>query len=318
MSRSRPVRVAAVLVAALAVAACGSPAAPTTPVAAQTVAPTTTKAPTPTPTPFATAAPLAEKIDYPNQLENFVAGQFSSPTTVDNRWFPLAPGTQFIYDGSTEPSPGERVPHRFILTVSDLTKTVNGLKAVVVWDQDLQAGVLAEAELAFFVQNDDGNVWHLGQYPEVYENGKIVETPTWIAGVDGARPGITIKKEPQLGGPTYSQGWSPTVPWTDRARVAQVGVKNCVPAGCYENVIVTEEFSREEPDAFQRKYYAPGVGNIRVDFTGADQTRETLELTSVTQLNAEALADVRAKVLALEKSAYAQSKDVYGTTQPAS
>lgn len=292
----------------LAVTACGGAAAPAG------SAPTSAAPPS---TPFASAAPLAEKIDFANQLENFDPAQFSNPTKIDNPWFPLVPGTQFVYDGFTESTPGQRVAHRFVLTVSDMTKVVNGVRAVVVWDQDLQAGELVEAELAFFIQNNDGNIWHLGQYPEVYENGKFVETSVWIAGIDGARPGITIKKVPQLGGPTYSQGWSPTVPWTDRARVAQVGVRDCVPAGCYENVIVTEEFSREEPNAFQRKYYAPGVGNIRVDFTGQDATRETLELVSVTKLSPEALADARAKVLELEKNGYARSKDVYGQTAPA-
>ncbi len=80
---------------------------------------------------------------------------------------------------------------------------------------------------------------------------------------------------------------------------------------------VVEEFSREEPDAFQLKYYARGVGNVRVGWRGADATKETLGLVEVIQLNPEELTQVRAQVLELEKRAYERSKEVYAQTSPA-
>lgn len=248
-------------------------------------------------------------------FETFDPSNFADPTTIDNRWFPLRPGTQFVYEGFTEEG-GERTPHRVVFTVTDLTKVIEGVRNVVVWDQDHSAGELVETELAFFAQDNDGNVWHFGQYPEVYEGGAFVEAPAWIAGIAGARPGITIKAEPQPGGPSYSQGWGPAVSWTDRAQVGAVGQETCVPAGCYKDVLVTEEFSQEEPNAFQLKYYAPGVGNVRVGWKGEDATKETLELVEIVQLSPEAMAQVRAEVLALEQRAYTISKDVYGKTQP--
>lgn len=297
-----------------------SPTSATTPPSATPLATPTASSlsgePSPSGTLHQSAGPLTETIDFPNQLENFDAALFSEPTTIGNTWFPLKPGAQYTYEGFTEQA-GQQTPHRFVLTVSDLTKVINDVPNVVVWDQDFKDGELAEAELAFFAQADNGNVWHFGQYPEVYEDGTFVEAPTWIAGIDGAQPGITIKEEPQLGGPTYSQGWSPTVPWTDRARVVQVGVENCVPQGCYQNQIVTEEFAREEPGAFQLNYYAPGVGNTRVEFTGTDQTKETLELISAIQLDPTALAEARTAILKLEESAYQRSPEIYGTTPPA-
>ncbi|HLZ36896.1 MAG TPA: hypothetical protein VKP64_03870 [Mycobacteriales bacterium] len=245
----------------------------------------------------------------------FTRDAFSNPTTIDNTWFPLRPGTQYIYEGQTVED-GERTPHRVVFTVTDLTKVVDGVRSVVVWDRDYTAGVLTEAELAFFAQADDGNVWHFGQYPEEYEDGKVVGAPAWISGVQGAQAGITIKADPKPGSPSYSQGWGPEVDWTDRARVHQVGQRTCVRAGCYDNVLVTDETSREEPNAHQYKYYAPGVGNVRVGFGGADPTQETLELVTVKRLDAQALAQARAEALKLEKSAYATSKDVYGATSP--
>ena len=315
------------IVVAVLCAVCGScgsspPAAPPpasapppTPAAAAATTAATSAAPaTPTSTPFATAAPLAETIVWEKQLENAAAAKFTKPTKIDNTWWPLKVGTQLTYEGFTE-AEGTRTRRRFVQTVTDLTKTINGVRTVVVWDQDFEDGKLVEAEIALFAQSDARDVWAFGEYPEVYDpNGKVIETPTWIAGIAGSAPGIAIKEVPALGGPSYSQGWGPSVPWTDRARVSQVGVKDCVPQGCVENGIVVEEFNREEPGAFQQKTYGPGVGNTRVAFSGADATRETLELVSVTTLDAAAMNEARTKVLALEESGFKRSRAVYALT----
>ena len=94
-----------------------------------------------------------------------------------------------------------------------------------------------------------------------------------------------------------------------------MGEQVCVPAACYEDVLVTEEFSQTEPDAFQVKYYAPGVGNVKVDWRGEDASRETLELTKLTHLGLDALAEVREAAFELEESAMENSKEVYGVIQ---
>jgi hypothetical protein len=117
--------------------------------------------------------------------------------------------------------------------------------------------------------------------------------------------------------PSYSQGWGPAVEWTDRGRVYQMGQETCVPFDCYEDVLVIEEFNREEPGAFQLKSYARGTGNVRVGWRGEDPTQETLELIDFGQLDPEALAEVRTVALALEEHAYEVSEDVYDTTEPA-
>jgi hypothetical protein len=130
--------------------------------------------------------------------EDFDPGRFSDPTRIDNRWFPLKPGTQFVYDGSAIVD-GTRERHRVVFTVTDLTKVVDGVRNLVVWDRDYSQGELVEAELALFAQDDDGNVWHLGQYPEEYEDGKLGDAPAWIAGMEGAKPGIAMRAAPRLG-----------------------------------------------------------------------------------------------------------------------
>lgn len=257
-----------------------------------------------------------EPIPTDGKLENFDVNNFNeSSTNIDNFWFPLKPGTQWAYEGVSLEK-GEEVSHRVIFTVTDLTKVIGGVETVVVWDQDFAAGELVETELAFFAQDKEGVVWYFGEYPEEYEEGKFIAAPAWIHGLEDARAGISMKKDPELGTPSYSQGWGPKVNWTDRGQVSQVGQKFCVPFNCYENVLVIEESNQEEPNAFQLKYYAPGIGNIRVGWTGEDPAKETLELIDFRQLSPEELEEVRQEALELEKRAYERSRDVYGQTQP--
>jgi hypothetical protein len=80
-------------------------------------------------------------------------------------------------------------------------------------------GELVEAELTFFARDDDGNV--LGQYPEEYEGGTFVAAPAWIAGLEGAKPGIHMRANPRTGTPDYprASGRRPTGP-TARACTA--------------------------------------------------------------------------------------------------
>jgi len=211
----------------------------------------------------------------------------------------------------------EEIPHRIEFTVTDLTKEIAGVRTVVAWVVDYSDGQVVEQEIAFYAQDNDGNVWYLGEHPEEYEDGEFVEAPTWIAGLEDARAGIKMKADPQPGTPSYFQGWAPAVEWTDYGQADQMGQETCVPVDCYEEVLVIAESSLEEEDAYQLKYYARGVGNVQVGWRGEDATQEELELVEYVQLSPEALAEVRAESLEMEEHAYEVSEDVYGQTPPA-
>jgi len=291
--------------------ACGKTSS-TTPAAAAPTAP----APTETEVSETEANLEEEPAEDPEfALPDINLAKFDNPTEINNKWFPMTPGTQYAFDGFTEEG-GRKIPHSIIFTVTDLTKEVAGVRTVVAYILDYSDGELVEAEIAFYAQDNDGNVWFMGEYPEVYELGEVVEAPAWIPGLKGAKAGIVMKADPQLGMPSYAQGWGPAVNWNDRGRVVGLGEQTCVPAGCYEDVLVTEEFSQSQPDAFQVKYYAPGVGNIKVSWRGDDASREILDLAALTQLSPETLAEVRAAALELEESALENSKEVYAVTPP--
>jgi hypothetical protein len=252
------------------------------------------------------------------QMEALDSARFTSSTRIDNAWMPLTPGTRLVYEGTSVEDDGKTVPHRIVVNVTDLTKLIGGVRAVVTWDLDYNDGELVEAELALYAQDSAGTVWYLGEYPEEYEDGKFVAARPWIHGFEGARAGIMMPADPRTGTPSYAEGWGPAVDWTDRGQVDQVGQRTCVPAGCYENAIVIAETSAGEPDATQLKYYARGVGNVRVGWRGAgEKTQEILELTAVERLDAAAMAEVRSGALSLERSGNRRSATVFAHTPPA-
>jgi hypothetical protein len=249
--------------------------------------------------------------------KDFDPTNFDNSTTVDNKWFPLKPGNYSVFEGSAIDD-GERISRRVVTTVTDLSKEINGVNSVIVWERDYNEGKLVEAELAFFAQDDYGNVWHMGEYPEEYEGGEFDKAPGWLAGSKGATAGIAMRAEPRLGTPSYAQGYAPPpINWIDRGRVYKVDQTTCVPVDCYEDVLVIEEFERNKPGAYQLKYYAPGVGDIRVGWRGpAEEEKEGLDLVKDVRLSPQGLVKARAEALELEKHAY-ELKDYYRKTQPA-
>lgn len=260
------------------------------------------------PTPEVTvAAPEPEFVE-------FDAGNFERSTVIDNEWSPMAPGTQWAYEGFTMEG-SEQIPQRIEFTVTDLTKEILGVRTVVAFIVDTAAGEVVEKELAFYAQDNDGNVWYFGEHPEEYEAGEFVTAPTWIAGVEEAAPGVKMWADPQVGMPSYFQGWGPTVEWSDYGTVDKTGEETCVRAGCYPDVLVIAESSVDEVGIFQLKSYARGTGEIKVGWRGEQESPEELELVESVQLSPEELAAIRAETLALEAHAYQVSKE-YSLTPP--
>jgi hypothetical protein len=247
---------------------------------------------------------------------------FPAPTQIDNRYFPLAPGTQYVLQGEANRG-GGALPHTVTFTVTDLTKMIGHTRTLAVWDVDEDQGQVVESELAFFAQDDRGNVWSMGEYPEEFENGQFTGAPdTWFARRQGALPGVIVPGDPSApeARQLFSEGFAPAIDFLDCAMV--VGPRQferrprvCVPADCYDNVLVIHETSPLDPEGgIQVKYYAPGVGNIKIGAIN-DPEAETLALTQLVHLDAAGLAAARAEALKLEQHAI-QTNPLYARTPP--
>lgn len=246
----------------------------------------------------------------------FHASQFPDPPAIGNPFLPLTPGTQYVLEGTANRGGGD-LPHRVVFTITDLTKWIDGVRTLTVWDQDFSGGVLVEEELAFFAQDIAGNVWNLGEYPEEYEDGVFIGAPsTWFSGLAGAVGGVHMLAAPRSGTGYYLQGWAPQIDFLDCAKVFKTGEQVCVPAGCFDGVLVTSEKSPlDQGGGSQLKYHAPGIGIVQIGAVG-DPQAETLAMTSRVQLSAGAMAQAREQALRLDRRGY-ENSDVYRQTPPA-
>jgi hypothetical protein len=178
-------------------------------------------------------------------------------SVIDNPYLPLTPGTTFIYRGESEGT-----PTRDVMTVTEDTKVILGVTTIVVHHLSYEDGVLIEDTFDWFAQDVEGNVWYFGEdTKELDENGNVISTEgSWEAGVNGAEPGIIMLADPKKGN-KYQQEFAPDVA-EDMAQVIGFEDSLCVRYGCFENVLVTKEWSPLEKGVVEYKYYARGVGFI--------------------------------------------------------
>jgi hypothetical protein len=194
---------------------------------------------------------------------------------VDHRYFPLTPGSAKVFEGSRD---GKPMRTEFVIT--HRTRTVMGVKCVVVEDTVTSNGALVEKTQDWFAQKKDGSVWYFGENTAEYVNGVVSSTHgTWEAGVDGAVPGVIMHAHPSVG-TEYYQEYRPGEA-EDRAKILTLDSTIKVPAGKYSNVITTEDSDPLNPDKTDKKWYASGVGVVRSVRIKSD-SREQSSLVSVT------------------------------------
>ena len=176
---------------------------------------------------------------------------------IDNPYFPLEPGTTFIYRGESDGA-----PTREVMTVTSDTKEILGITATVVHHLAYEDGVLVEETFDWFAQDQDGNVWYLGEdTKELDEDGNVISTAgSWEAGVDGAEAGIIMLADPTKGDRYRQEFYEGEA--EDMAQVIGFEDNVCVQYGCFDNVLVTKEWTPLERGVVEHKYYASGVGFI--------------------------------------------------------
>ena len=282
----------------LTAAACGSQATPT---AASSSAPPPPVSSAPPPTTTSAKPVVAVPTCGPVTIPPLDKSAFSNSTKIDSTWMPLKAGAQWTMEGRANRGGGV-LPHQIVFTVTDLVEVIDGVPNVVTWDVDTDKGTTSEAELAFFAQDDNGNIWNFGEYPEEYKGGKFSGAPsTWLAGQDHAEAGVQVPAKVQIGTPEVLQGSSPSVDFLDCAKDVKTEDHVCVPTGCYDKVRVVDERSPLAPDTgVQTKSYAPGVGVVKVGAI-ADPEGETLVLAGSKMLSPGELAKADAEARKLDQ-----------------
>ena len=184
----------------------------------------------------------------------------------------MKPGSRWVYR-ETEPDGTEQ---RVVVTVMDETKRIaNGVTARVVHDEVRADGELVENTFDWYAQDSEGNVWYMGEDTKEYENGKFVSRAgSWEAGVDGAEAGIIMPAQPEVGMQYRQEHYEGEA--EDEAKVLSLDEQAEVPAGHWEGVLMTKDFTPLEPKILEYKLYAKGVGPVLVLGASGGGGREEL------------------------------------------
>ncbi len=217
------------------------------------------------PEPATSSAPQLPQKDEPFELDpaDFV-------DTIDNPYWPMAPGSRWVYRETDADGTVQRV----VVTATDRTKTIGGIEGTVVRDTVTEGGKVVEDTFDWYAQDRWGNVWYLGEATREYDGAEVSTAGSWEAGVDGALAGVVVPAQP-LPGLAYRQEYYAGEA-EDEAVVLSVDERADVTQGSLENVLLTKDLNPLEPDLIEHKFYAKGVGPVLALTVSGGSSREEL------------------------------------------
>jgi hypothetical protein len=190
---------------------------------------------------------------------------------VDHPLVPLASVPVTFFEGTERRFLVFRSEVRVESRVLERTDSVAGVPVAVVDVKEYKDGQLVEHTLDYYAQDKEGNVWYLGERVDDIADGKVVgHRGEWLAGQDGARPGLFMPAHPEVG-QTFQQERAPGVA-EDRSTVVAVGLEVRTPLRTFSDCIKTKDVAPLDRVS-EFKHYCPGVGLVREEGVG-----ERLEL----------------------------------------
>lgn len=189
--------------------------------------------------------------------------------TIDNPYWPLIAGTSFVYFAET--ADGCEVNRMTVTSAikDDFGTPYDTIAALVVedleWESEECDGdyVLMEKTLDWYAQDDDGNIWYLGEFTEAFEDEEdcTSDEGSWQAGDEGAEAGTVILADPAVGvayRQEYLEGEA-----EDIAKV--LSLNNTVELegfGPFTDCLKTKEWTPLESGAVEHKFYCPSGGGL--------------------------------------------------------
>jgi hypothetical protein len=176
---------------------------------------------------------------------------------VTNPWYPLLPGSRWVYRGVKD---GE--PSREVMTVTHRTRTIKGAPCVVVSDLLYLRGRLEERTEDYYTQDEQGRVWYFGEKTaELDRQGNVKNTSgSWLAGVHGAKAGIFMFTHPRPGQSARQEYYKGEA--EDHFQVLRLGVSATVPFVSTKHALLTKEWTPLEPGVIDHKVYVRGIGTV--------------------------------------------------------
>ncbi len=193
----------------------------------------------------------------PEFTDDFRIEECSFINVGRNAYFILEPGFQITLEGEEDGKPILK-----IVTVLDQTRLVDGVETRVVEEQEFEDGELIEVSRNFFaICQETSDVFYFGEDVDDYEDGEIVgHGGAWLAGVNGARPGILIPGTILLGAKYYQETDLEVA--LDRAENVALDSEVVTPYATFAETFETLETTPLEPGDESFKNYAPGIGLV--------------------------------------------------------
>jgi hypothetical protein len=181
----------------------------------------------------------------------------TASSRITNPWFPLVRGSVYVYDGQKD---GKQA--RDVMTVTNKTKSIAGIRAAVIADRLFLNGVLAERTTDWYSQDRHGTVWYLGEKTaELDAAGKVTSTQgSFLNGRRGASGGIFMPAHPQVGQSFQQESFRGQA--EDHFRILSMATSVTTPAVSSNSAMLTEETTPLEPGVVDHKYYVQGIGTI--------------------------------------------------------
>jgi hypothetical protein len=224
----------------------------------------------------ATAAPAT------TLLPDFRPGSFELGQPVDARFFPLRPGITAVLNARAVED-GEVVRERSELrALRRPGPRILGVRTSIQRDLAYEDGRLVEKTFDYFAQDRRGNVWYFGEDVTNFhydDDGNLIGTDhesAWRAGRRDALPGWIMPVRLHADYPYY-QEFARADEALDKGQTRAILPSLTVRGVTYQNVRQVLETNPLEPRSRELKYYAPGVGLIRIE-EGLDRNLENPEL----------------------------------------
>ena len=153
-----------------------------------------------------------------------------------------------------------------VVNVTNKTRKIMGVVTRKIRDRVYDDGELVEDTRDYVAQHRNGDVWYFGEIVDNYENGQVVNhNGSWMAGVNGGKPGIWFKANPKKG-EQYRQEYLKGIA-EDWAKILSIKANVNVPFKNFRNndCVKTLEWPGTDPSAKEQKFNCPNVlGSIGV------------------------------------------------------
>ena len=201
---------------------------------------------------------------------DFEAATFTNPTTIDNEYWPHVIGESHVYAAETEDGCEVNMVMATMGIKSDFGEPYDDISALAVDDLEWLSEecdgdyVLMEKTTDWYAQDDDDNIWYLGEETEAYDDELdcLTEEGAWEAGDDGAEAGIVVLGTPIKGLAYQQEYYEDEAEDMGKVLNLDVTVELETLEMTFTDCMRTKEWTPLERGQIEHKFYCPTGGGL--------------------------------------------------------